>query len=1548
MAPPAYGIDFLDHQREPERDLGDIAAPASGRAVAASTRDDNKPSRSPLRHRTGKRHSSESRQEQPIEHEPWPMLRPRQMQERPPLATVGKKEAGEAEGSGEAATRGHEAVFPFRRERPLPGKAIAQVLSIAPERPLAGERRAIDFRIAAQPAAVAELAAASSAAADKPRFQLNARSVPGKSALPPARAEPALGSKTGPASPRRLSPVPPLRQAQAKRPATAAAIARPAFVPTGAASPTAEPAADAGLPAREGSEELTEATTATPIEEETWGRIDATGTQTTDPVDSSEAASESEERPQTVAEAPPPLPVADSVENVPLSAAPPTTSDGDISATPAAAASEQAAPIPRAEQAAQARGARESAPEPADEPALQQLGAGTEAGREGGAASGLSSSEQSTALATVGEDAGGGEASPAHVAESGGGTGREEPASETQAPDTAGMSPEAGLATAAVLPVGATQKALAGVASAADSSLQQEARQLQQEMPAVDVGEEGGNTPAATLAVAGEATRIQRARTTAVSLPVAAPRPLPEPPPSPMRNIPTPQVSDGAEGSLSAADAQQMQSSIQTLPTTDPGLVVPVGPPPTLQLSGTADPTQIADQRDKLSASILAQRAQGAAEMAAPAGENDIGVHRRKERLKIPPLAIAASATAAAPEPVDETIAIIAEQHKGAEVRTAVSRAQDEIAGKRAEHQLRVVEEQNTARQQIHGLQMENASQANAARVQVKRDVVKARADWGEEQQQEITKADEKVESKLSEGNVQIAREQARGDQQALQHIAEGEREALRHKHDAESAAAAKKKGAAGESQGLFGWAAAKASAFFDRLKQGLVEIFAAARRLLRAAIEEARKLAAMAIERARTAIISVIRTIGDALIAIGSELLAVFPGLRAKWRGFIESKVKAAQDLVDRLADALKRNLQKLLDTLGKASQFMLDLHQQGMMMILDVARSVTTRAIKFASSVATGLGGFLILVKDIAQNPGQWVLNLGAAIRDGVRNHLWQTFSDAVKRWFNEKIDEVLGLGTLIWDTLRKGGIALKQVGEMVWKALKAAIPSALIGILIEKLVAMIVPAAGAVMIIIEGVRAAWGSIQRILAAIGKFIEFLKAVKTGRAGPQFATMLAAAAVVAIDFVANWLIRKLRRPASKVGGRIKAIAQRIMARTKAVAKKVGGWAKGKVKKLTKKFGDWRNKHRTKKDRNKKGERIERAKRELPGKIKQFLARKPGRLHLLTQLLIWRIQYRLKYLRITGPSNHYRIEGQINPTLDLAPGWSFEQKDLLAAVDRIAQRMIDEAKKEQPAPGEQAAENETLDLARRQEPAKGVVALAPESDFTVGETVSGVRIGYSHSKKHAPWPGPSSANWQGVAAVGETGKGHLYPDIGQGLSDQQTGELMAKILRRERIPDLPESQAKLLGEMHGLWFAKEPSHSKGKHRRDLVYSLMVTELMTQGEGGKVLSTRQGISLHPASFGGAQAGAKRVTREMHGKSGWSGAPLSTEEAKKRREKIDKATRKRKGRELGTIKLWFRRHANNLPQLDRPATIADVEAFVEARIREFIKQQPQVTS
>ena len=910
-----------------------------------------------------------------------------------------------------------------------------------------------------------------------------------------------------------------------------------------------------------------------------------------------------------------------------------------------------------------------------------------DAGEPAGASAELSGEERGTGMAAVAEpaeDGGGGGGEAAAPAAGGGGAAPPVPEPEP-APDTASGDPESGLASAATLqPVQAAQ-ALNGVGTSIDNTAKAEGESLQSQIPKVEVGGDGSGGSAVVRAGEGDAAKGAKALASGRARPMPEPKPLPPPGPAPTARIAIPFVSDTNEGKVRREDAMKVASSVENMPTTDPSIDTSAGPPPTLLKTGDANPNQMDRQRAELDGAVTAQKAQGARDAAQPAGETQVRDRTKREALAAPKLAASAAAAQGAAVPDEEAVGIIAEQKQGDEVRGAMAQAQGDMASRRTEHESKVSDEKAKSNAEIAELKRENAAEQKAEKDKVVADVGRARADWTGDQDAEGRKADDKAAKEIAKGNDDIAKEEKQGNDNAAKEISSGEKEAAEAKEAAEKEAAEKKREAEKkkeeDSGGIFGWIASKVSAFFDALKSAITKVFDAAKKLVKAAIDKAKKLAVAAIEAARKAVVGLIKAVGAALIAIGDVMLAAFPGLKKKWRGFIESKVKSAEDAVNRLADALKKGVTKLLDALGKAFEFLLDAYKKAMLAVLDVAKGIAMAAIKVAKAIADAIGTWITIIKDIASGPMDWLSKLGSAAVDGIKNHLWNAFQRDVKEWFNAKLEEVLGLGMTIWNVLSQGGIKMAEIGTMVFEALKAAIPAALIQLLIEKLVAMIIPAAGAVMAIIEGLQAAWGTIQRILSAIGRFIAFLKAVKGGGAGPQFADMLSAAAIVVIDFVANWLLKRLRKPASKVGGKIKAIAQKIMAKIKSAAKKVGGALKraagkigSKIKagfgKIKKKFTDWRAKrkakkdakHKDKPDANKKKQDKEANKRERLRKAVTGLrpkiegAARGGKLSgllLKAKLAFWKLTYRLSSLQLKEGGGSATVTATVNPSEEI-------------------------------------------------------------------------------------------------------------------------------------------------------------------------------------------------------------------------------------------------------------------------------------------------------
>src|SRR5262249_18346789 len=253
-------------------------------------------------------------------------------------------------------------------------------------------------------------------------------------------------------------------------------------------------------------------------------------------------------------------------------------------------------------------------------------------------------------------------------------------------------------------------------------------------------------------------------------------------------------------------------------------------------------------------------------------------------------------------------------------------------------------------------------------------------------------------------------------------------------------------------------------------------------------------------------AVVGIVKSVASTLVAIGDRLIPGFKALRERFVNAIKGLIDRARQFVNRIADRLKKAVQSVLDTLKRGLTAALGFLKRGLLAAVNAVKNAVKSAIEFAKKAIAVLGTFAVLINDIAANPGQWISNLASAVVDGIKNHLWKALKSAVKGWFDSKVEEVTGLGTFIFNLLKKGGVALAKVGKMVWQGVVAAIPMALVTILVEKLASMIVPAAGAVLAIIQGIQAAWGTIQRVIAAISTFVVFLKAVKGGNAGPKFA----------------------------------------------------------------------------------------------------------------------------------------------------------------------------------------------------------------------------------------------------------------------------------------------------------------------------------------------------------------------------------------------------------------------------------------------------------
>jgi hypothetical protein len=739
---------------------------------------------------------------------------------------------------------------------------------------------------------------------------------------------------------------------------------------------------------------------------------------------------------------------------------------------------------------------------------------------------------------------------------SGGGGGAVKPEEKPAPPDVSNQDPQAALATAGSLPPDQTVTALNGVDGAVDHSIGQQQAQLKAAPPTTQRPSGAPQTQsgppqeaAPAEQVTGQLERVapqgdQDQQQTADPKQVEGQNPADQ--------VQSPNIADSGSDQVSADDVQNTQSAMNDVPTDDPALNVTVGPAPQVELTGDADPTQTDQQADKYNDKTSKIQDIGRQDVAKPMGEDRIYPDVPKETLKgnVPGGAGGSGGGAqgkGAPA-MKPGVAAVVQQERGPQIKSAVAQGQGQMGSAQAKNTQDQAEARQKNQADIDKQTADNAKQQTAKRGEVGDQAKQARDQWQAEQDQQISDSNAQADQEHSDKNQQILAKRDDTNKQVQDRQASDNKDIQDKRQQAQQQAQQKKDEKKDESSGGFwGWVKSKIKAAFNVLLDAITKVFDYFRSLVNDIINKFKQFVDDAIDACRNLAVGLIKAVCDTLISICDTLLAAFPALRDKFRKAIEDLRDAAIAAVNKLADTLKAAVNTLLDALGAALNALLKLAEATLKAIVNVVRSAVEAAISFVEKAIAVFGQFAALIGDIAPDPGGWLKKMGAAALDGIQHHLWGAVKTAVKAWFDQKVESIVGLTSTLLNILIKGCISLKKIGQMAWQAVIAALPMMLAQIIIEKVVSMIVPAAGAIMTIIQGLMAAWNTISKIIAAFGKFFAFLKAVKAGPAACLFAEAVAAGVVALLEFVTNYLLSKLKSAGKAVGTKLKALAQKIM-----------------------------------------------------------------------------------------------------------------------------------------------------------------------------------------------------------------------------------------------------------------------------------------------------------------------------------------------------------------------------------------------------------------
>ncbi|MCX5244831.1 DUF4157 domain-containing protein [Streptomyces sp. NBC_00201] len=748
----------------------------------------------------------------------------------------------------------------------------------------------------------------------------------------------------------------------------------------------------------------------------------------------------------------------------------------------------------------------------------------------------------------------------------GGGGGEAAPEEKQQEPpDVSGQDPKAAVQTVSKLAPDQAAAAMPGVDKAADKKIADEQKRLDAAPPTRERPSGAPQTrsappqaaPAAAQ-VTGKVERIgpedQADKQKAKGGDKAEGR-------QPASDVPPPPPPAVPDKGLSEAEAKNVEAAADAVPTTDPALENrTVGPAPKIRLEGPSDPTRTDDQAKALKDKQSDLQSTGREDAAKPMGEDQVFPDAPAEQLTGKASGGSGGGKggelAATPAP-KAGVGAVAKQEKGTEITGAAGKAQGDLGAREKEQQQSERQAKQDKQNEIDREVERNTAQQTAERGRVAEETHKQREDWRTEQDKKVEDADKKSEDEHGKKNKEIVKARDDKDKEVGERKDKDNAQIDTERENAEKEAR-KKKEEKKPSGGLFGWIADKVADFFKGLLAAVTAVFDAARKAVNGIIDTFKDWANRAIDFVRDLAVKAINALADVLIAIGDTLLAAFPELRDRFRKAIEGLRDAAIATVNKLADGLKKAVNTLLDALAAGLNKLLDVLEAGLKAVIKAYQAIIVGAIKFAQAAIEALGKFAALVADIAPDPGGWISKAGSAAKTGITDHLWGAIKVAVKGWFDTKVEGILGLGKAVIDVLVKGCVSIKQIGKMAWDAIIASLPMMIATLVIEKVVSMIVPAAGAILTIIQGLMAAWSTVSSILSAFGKFWAYLKAVKAGPAACLFAEAVAAGVVALLDFITNFLLQKLASATKGVGKRLKGMAQKIMDGLK----KVGGGAK--------------------------------------------------------------------------------------------------------------------------------------------------------------------------------------------------------------------------------------------------------------------------------------------------------------------------------------------------------------------------------------------------
>ncbi|MEV7084834.1 DUF4157 domain-containing protein [Streptomyces sp. NPDC093085] len=599
-------------------------------------------------------------------------------------------------------------------------------------------------------------------------------------------------------------------------------------------------------------------------------------------------------------------------------------------------------------------------------------------------------------------------------------------------------------------------------------------------------------------------------------------------------------------------DPQELAAKFAGLPTKDEALKqAQAGNAPGVDMQGAAGETS-SEQGTSVDAKGQETLATGRDDAARDLGEHQVYPDAPAERMaaKIPGGKGGGGGTPKSGAPSGsvppEALSEVAEHERADEFQAAFTDGQKDMSDER-----QTKDDDSRTAQEKHKQQVEKEIQANTKSQTNERDkalaeVTSERTDWREEQDEELRTLGTKKTDKQDQVRKDVEKKEEDTDKDVDQEKEDSDKKIQDENTKAEEDAEKKRDDSVDESGN---WV----TKAFDWIKQKVIEIKNAIVRVIREArdavigfIENFKERVEGWINAARTLIVDAIKNLIDDLIEFAKSMVRAVIELANRIRTFITNLIESAIALVQELANALKQIVSDLLDAIGKMLSGILDFLKKMLQAVVDAVVSVVKQVLDFASQLLSALGDWMMIAVDFLMDPGGWLSGAGNSAVDGAKNHLFQEVKTAVMQWFQDKIQEIIGVPKATLDKLVKGGMTMSEIVQEAWEAVVPQLPLIIGELVITKVVAKLIPGAGWALAVIDAIRTAWGALSAILSALGLVLDWLKSVRLGGAGLLFAKAVAAGVVALLEVLYQALLTGIGKYVSKVGRRLKGVAANL------------------------------------------------------------------------------------------------------------------------------------------------------------------------------------------------------------------------------------------------------------------------------------------------------------------------------------------------------------------------------------------------------------------